>query len=49
MRAVAAFTLALVPNLPGFVAKVNSNLDIPAGASYVLYAHLSSLFAAHVD
>ncbi|ETW79779.1 Nucleobase cation symporter, partial [Heterobasidion irregulare TC 32-1] len=35
LRAVAAFTLALVPNLPGFVAKVNSNLDIPAGASYV--------------
>lgn len=37
-RAVLAFALALVPNLPGFALKVNSKLDIPVGASYLLYA-----------
>lgn len=36
-RAVLAFALALVPNLPGFALKVNAKLDIPVGASYLLY------------
>lgn len=35
-RAVFAFTLALVPNLPGFALKVNNKLDVPVGASYLL-------------
>ncbi|KAK0435193.1 NCS1 nucleoside transporter family [Armillaria borealis] len=32
-RAVVAFTLALIPNLPGFAGKVNSHLHVPVGAT----------------
>ncbi|KAL1687395.1 permease for cytosine/purines, uracil, thiamine, allantoin-domain-containing protein [Schizophyllum commune] len=35
LRAVAAFTLALIPNLPGFVAKVNNHNHIPKAATYI--------------
>ncbi|KAJ6519596.1 NCS1 nucleoside transporter family, partial [Mycena sanguinolenta] len=37
MRAVAAFTLALIPNLPGFAAVVNTKIQqqVPIGARYV--------------
>ncbi|THH12505.1 hypothetical protein EW146_g7628 [Bondarzewia mesenterica] len=34
-RAIVAFTLTLIPSLPGFAANVNTNLHIPPGASYV--------------
>ncbi|SJK98341.1 related to uracil permease [Armillaria ostoyae] len=34
-RAVVAFTLALIPNLPGFAGKVNSHLHVPVGATYL--------------
>ncbi|KAJ7626212.1 permease for cytosine/purines, uracil, thiamine, allantoin-domain-containing protein [Roridomyces roridus] len=34
-RAVLAFILALVPNLPGFAAKINTGIDIPVGAKYI--------------
>ncbi|KAL1707370.1 permease for cytosine/purines, uracil, thiamine, allantoin-domain-containing protein [Schizophyllum commune] len=34
-RAIAAFTLALIPNLPGFVAKVNNRNNIPKAATYI--------------
>lgn len=36
-RAILAFSLALVPNLPGFALKVNKTLNVPVGASYLLY------------
>ncbi|KAF5374971.1 hypothetical protein D9758_000235 [Tetrapyrgos nigripes] len=35
-RAIMAFSLALVPNLPGFAQKVNSSLNVPVGATYLL-------------
>lgn len=44
-RAVLAFSLALVPNLPGFALKVNKTLDVPVGASYLLYVLRLSLCA----
>ncbi|KAK0459011.1 NCS1 nucleoside transporter family [Desarmillaria tabescens] len=34
-RAILAFTLALIPNLPGFAGKVNSHLHVPVGATYL--------------
>ncbi|KAK7064415.1 NCS1 nucleoside transporter family [Favolaschia claudopus] len=34
-RAVVAFALALIPNLPGFANKVNSKVKVPIGATYV--------------
>jgi len=35
LRALAAFILALIPNLPGFTARVNDNVSIPIGTAYV--------------
>ncbi|KAL1748587.1 permease for cytosine/purines, uracil, thiamine, allantoin-domain-containing protein [Schizophyllum fasciatum] len=35
IRALAAFTLALVPNLPGFIEKVNHHNYIPKAATYI--------------
>ncbi|KAF7320233.1 NCS1 nucleoside transporter family [Mycena kentingensis (nom. inval.)] len=34
-RAVAAFFFALIPTLPGFVAKVNNKVKVPLGATYL--------------
>ncbi|KAJ7042474.1 NCS1 nucleoside transporter family [Mycena alexandri] len=35
LRAIAAFALALMPNLPGFAGKVNAKLHVPVGATYI--------------
>ncbi|KAL1737146.1 permease for cytosine/purines, uracil, thiamine, allantoin-domain-containing protein [Schizophyllum commune] len=35
LRAIAAFALALIPNLPGFVAKVNNHNNIPKAATFI--------------
>ncbi|KAJ7630713.1 NCS1 nucleoside transporter family [Roridomyces roridus] len=35
LRAVAAFLLALIPNIVGFAGQVNPKLDLPIGAKYV--------------
>jgi len=35
LRALGAFFLALIPNLPGFAAKVNDKTKVPIGATYV--------------
>ncbi|KAJ7275269.1 NCS1 nucleoside transporter family [Mycena haematopus] len=35
MRAIGAFILALIPNLPGFAAIVNNKTKVPIGARYV--------------
>ncbi|KAF7339661.1 hypothetical protein MSAN_02181100 [Mycena sanguinolenta] len=35
MRAFVAFILALIPNLPGFAATVNTKIQVPIGARYV--------------
>ncbi|KAF7310716.1 NCS1 nucleoside transporter family [Mycena chlorophos] len=35
LRAVAAYLLGLVPNLPGFAAKVNTHVRLPIGFAYV--------------
>ncbi|THV04897.1 NCS1 nucleoside transporter family [Dendrothele bispora CBS 962.96] len=34
-RALVSFSLALIPNLPGFAGKVNTGLDIPVSAVYL--------------
>nr|GAT47884.1 NCS1 nucleoside transporter family [Mycena chlorophos] len=35
LRAIAAYVLGLVPNLPGFAAKVNTHIRLPIGFAYV--------------
>ncbi|KAJ6574876.1 NCS1 nucleoside transporter family [Mycena capillaripes] len=35
LRAIGAFILACIPNLPGFASKVNSRVHVPIGATYV--------------
>ncbi|KAJ7655050.1 NCS1 nucleoside transporter family [Mycena polygramma] len=35
LRAIGAFILALIPNLPGFAVTVNSKVHVPVGARYV--------------
>jgi len=35
MRAIGAFILALIPNLPGFAGKVNINLGVPVASTYI--------------
>ncbi|KAJ7932632.1 NCS1 nucleoside transporter family [Mycena leptocephala] len=35
LRAIGAFILALIPNLPGFADKVNNKITVPIGATYV--------------
>jgi len=37
-RAIVAFTLALLPNLPGFIYKVNTKLHVSVGAVYIFSA-----------
>lgn len=48
-RAILAFTLALVPNLPGFALKVNSDLNIPIGAKYLLLVRLVLSVSCDID
>ncbi|KAJ7139898.1 NCS1 nucleoside transporter family [Mycena epipterygia] len=35
LRAIGAFLLALIPNLPGFAGKVNLHMNVPIGATYI--------------
>ncbi|KAJ7357134.1 NCS1 nucleoside transporter family [Mycena albidolilacea] len=35
LRAIGAFALALIPNLPGFAAKVNDKVKVPISATYI--------------
>lgn len=35
LRAIGAFVLALIPNLPGFAAKVNDKARVPISATYI--------------
>jgi NCS1 family nucleobase:cation symporter-1 len=35
LRAIGAFVLALIPNLPGFAAKVNDKAKVPISATYI--------------